>query len=72
MKARNVTILWDGGWNDLQIDLDSTRPLKVEELQRSGDPFIGDHAWVRSSFLKGELHNDTHCVRILKRLDHGD
>jgi len=72
MDAREVTIVWNGGWDDLEINLDDIRPLTEAELvERLGDPFLGS-GYLRCSFLKGELESSETAVAILRKINSGD
>lgn len=73
MRVAKVTILWNAGWDDLEIDLDNIRNLSEPELtERVGDPFLGKGDWLRCSFLRGLLKSDVTAVKILRKIASGD
>lgn len=57
-----VTILWNAGWDDIEIDPATTREATQEEIEAytqrvergwGGDPWIGRYEWVWAPFLRG-------------------
>lgn len=74
---RRVTILWNGGSIELEIDPSITRKLSADEKENDLEyPILGNYMWLRCNFLRvkvGELKgNEDMAVKITRRIRSGD
>jgi hypothetical protein len=72
-NLKTFTILWNGGWDDLEVDLNRTRPLTKEEQQdiNKSEPFI-EWNCLRMSFLPQPYYHKGLAVKITRKIASGD
>jgi hypothetical protein len=81
MEPENVTVLWNGGWDDYLIDLKSLRSMTEDELytyrsdnHRYFPTFLDSQCglWLKAWFVTKYKTLDNGCFRVIQHIAGGD